>query len=151
MLYPTGSPAFQIVPELEPREGEVVVDYVSLEGTFLNLAMRASILILSLVFALEIRIEPTVRQSLDVNYIPVIVTDACGSKTEELKQRLVASMHETGGVFMTSMSRSCSKSSPESTNKRLSSSTINREMHVLSVPIPSALFSIIYRYQDDQQ
>jgi biuret amidohydrolase len=102
-----GSPAFQIVAELEPREGEVVVDKITMsafEGTFLNLAMRDagidSFLIAGI--ALEIGIEPTVRQGLDLNYLPVVVTDACGAKTEELKHRSLATLNETGEVFMAS-------------------------------------------------
>jgi nicotinamidase-related amidase len=103
-FIPQGSPAFQIVPELEPREGEVVVDKITMsafEGTFLNLAMRDAGLDAFLIagIALEIGIEPTVRQALDLNYIPVVVTDACGSKTEELKLRSLATLGETGEVF----------------------------------------------------
>jgi len=104
-FIPQGSPAFQIVPELEPREGEVVVDKITMsafEGTFLNLAMRDagidSFLIAGI--ALEIGIEPTVRQGLDLNYIPVVITDACGSKTEELKHRSLATLNEIGEVVM---------------------------------------------------
>jgi nicotinamidase-related amidase len=103
-FIPNGSAAFQIMPELTPRESEVVVDKITMsafEATFLNLAMRDarvdSFLIAGI--ALEIGIEPTVRQSLDLNYIPVIVTDACGSKTEELKQRSLATLNDTGEVF----------------------------------------------------
>jgi biuret amidohydrolase len=106
-FIPYGSPAFQIVPELEPREGEVVVDKITMsafEGTFLNLAMRDagidSFLIAGI--ALEIGIEPTVRQGLDLNYLPVVITDACGSKTEELRHRSLATLDETGEVFMAS-------------------------------------------------
>jgi nicotinamidase-related amidase len=103
-LIPQGSPGFQIVPELQPRESEVVVDKITMsafEGTFLNLAMRDADLDSFLIagIALEIGIEPTVRQALDLNYIPVVVTDACGSKTEELKRRSLATLNETGEVF----------------------------------------------------
>jgi len=108
-FIPYGSPAFQIVPQLEPREGEVVVDKITMsafEGTFLNLAMRDagidSFLIAGI--ALEIGIEPTVRQALDLNYLPVVVSDACGSKTEELQHRSLATLEETGEVFMASTS-----------------------------------------------
>jgi nicotinamidase-related amidase len=107
-FIPRGSPDFQIVPELAPREDEVVVDKITMsafEGTFLNLAMRdagiESFLIAGI--ALEIGIEPTVRQALDLNYLPIVVTDACGSKTEELKHRSLATLNETGEVFMASM------------------------------------------------
>jgi nicotinamidase-related amidase len=101
------APAFQIVPELEPREGEVVVDKITMstfEGTFLNLALRDACIdsFLMAGIALEIGIEPTVRQGPDLNYLPVVITDACGSKTEELKHRSLATFNETGEVFMAS-------------------------------------------------
>ena len=106
-FIPQGSPAFQIVQELEPREDEVVVDKITMsafEGTFLNLAMRDAGIDAFLIagIALEIGIEPTVRQALDLNYVPVVITDACGSKTEELKHRSLATLNETGEVFMAS-------------------------------------------------
>ena len=98
------APAFQIVPELEPREGEVVVDKITMstfEGTFLNLALRDACIdsFLMAGIALEIGIEPTVRQGLDLNYLPVVITDACGSKTEDLKHRSLATLDETGEVL----------------------------------------------------
>jgi nicotinamidase-related amidase len=103
-FIPQGSPGYHIVPELEPREGEIVLDTITMsafEGTFLNLAMRDvhldSFIIVGI--ALEIGIEPTVRQALDLNYLPVIVTDACGSKTEALKQRSLETLNDTGEVF----------------------------------------------------
>jgi biuret amidohydrolase len=92
------------VPELEPHDGEVIIDKITMsafEGTFLHLAMRDagidSFLIAGI--ALEIGIEPTVRHGPDLNYIPVVVSDACGSKTEELKDRSLATLNETGEVL----------------------------------------------------
>lgn len=106
-FIPHGSPGFQIIPELEPREDEVVVDKITMsafESTFLNLAMRDACIDSFLIagIALEIGIEPTVRQALDLNYLPVVITDACGSKTEELKERSLATLAETGEVFTAS-------------------------------------------------
>jgi nicotinamidase-related amidase len=49
--------------------------------------------------ALEVGIEPKVRQSLDLNYLPIVVTDACGSKTPELKERSLAILKDTGEVM----------------------------------------------------
>jgi nicotinamidase-related amidase len=46
-----------------------------------------------------IGIEPTVRQSLDLNYLPILVTDACGSKTPQLKERSLATLQDTGEVM----------------------------------------------------
>jgi nicotinamidase-related amidase len=42
-FIPQGSKRWEIVPELGPREGEVIIDKITMsafEGTFLNLAMR---------------------------------------------------------------------------------------------------------------
>ena len=106
-FIPHGSPAFQLVPELEPQAGEVIVDKITmsaLEGTFLNIALRDAGIDAFLIagIALEVGIEPTVRQSLDLNYIPVVIADACGSRTEELKSRSLATLEETGEVFTAS-------------------------------------------------
>jgi nicotinamidase-related amidase len=99
-----GSAGWEIVPELQPRADEVVIDKITMsafEGTFLNLAMRDAGLEAMMIagIALEIGIEPTVRQALDLNYVPVLVTDACGSKTAELKARSLATLAETGEVL----------------------------------------------------
>ena len=99
-----GSSASQMVPELTPREDEVVIDKITMsafEGTFLNIAMRDAHLESFVIagIALEVGIEPTVRQSLDLNYLPIVVTDACGSKTPELKERSLATLKDTGEVM----------------------------------------------------
>jgi nicotinamidase-related amidase len=99
-----GSPGYQIVPELAPREDEVVIDKITMsafEGTFLNIALRDAHLESFVIagIALEIGIEPTVRQSLDLNYLPIVVTDACGSKTLELKEHSLATLKDTGEVM----------------------------------------------------
>ncbi|HEY4048113.1 MAG TPA: isochorismatase family cysteine hydrolase [Acidobacteriaceae bacterium] len=97
------SPAWQIVPELAPREDEVVIDKITMsafESTFLNIAMRDAHLESFLIagIALEVGIEPTVRHGLDLNYLPVVVTDACGSKADDLKQRSLATLTGTGEI-----------------------------------------------------
>jgi nicotinamidase-related amidase len=99
-----GTDGWQIVPELEPRNDEVIVDKITMsafEGTFLNIAMRDAQLDAFIIagIALEVGIEPTVRHGLDLNYLPVVVTDACGSKTPELKQRSLATLTQTGEIW----------------------------------------------------
>jgi nicotinamidase-related amidase len=69
-------------------------------GTFLDIALRdARIDSFTIAgIAPEVGIEPTVRQGADLNYIPVVVTDACGSMTQELKEGSLHSLETTGEV-----------------------------------------------------
>jgi biuret amidohydrolase len=99
-----GSTAWQIVPELTPREDEVLIDKVTMsafESTFLNIAMRDAHLEAFIVagIALEVGIEPTIKHGLDLNFLPVVATDACGSKTAEDKERSLATLTGTGEVM----------------------------------------------------
>lgn len=102
-----GSPLWEIVPELAPREGKVIIDKVTMsafEGTFLNLAMRDAQLDCFVIagIALEVGIGPTVRHALDLNLCPVLVTDACGSKTTDAREQTIGTLKETGEVFASS-------------------------------------------------
>jgi biuret amidohydrolase len=45
--------------------------------------------------------EPTVRHSADLGYIPIVVTDACGSGDPEAEERSVATMKFTGDAILT--------------------------------------------------
>lgn len=112
-----GSPLWEIDPGLAAREGEIVIDKITMsafEGTFLNLAMRDARLDSFIIggIALEVGIGPTVRHALDLNFCPVVVSDACGSKTEELRKQTIASLEETGEVYIASTSEVASVMSP---------------------------------------
>jgi nicotinamidase-related amidase len=102
-----GSAPWQIVPELAPQEGDVIIDKITMsafESTFLNIAMRDAQLQSFIIagIALEVGIEPTVRHGTDLNYIPIVATDACGSKTREVKERSLATLKDTGEVLAAS-------------------------------------------------
>ena len=102
-----GSPLWEIVPQLTPHEGEVIIEKITMsafEGTFLNLAMRDAHLDSFIIagIALEVGIGPTVRHALDLNLCPVLVTDACGSKSAEAREQMLATIRETGEVFAVS-------------------------------------------------
>jgi biuret amidohydrolase len=99
-----GSESWQIATELNPRADEVLIDKITMSaftGTFLDIALRdarvGSFIIAGI--ALEIGIEPTVRHGADLNYTPVVVTDACGSMTPELKAGTLHSFETTGEVI----------------------------------------------------
>jgi biuret amidohydrolase len=102
-----GSDAWEIVPELAPRQDEVVIDKITMsafESTFLNVALRDAKLESFIIagIALEVGIEPTVRHGADLNLIPVVASDACGSKTQEAYERSLATMKETGEIILCS-------------------------------------------------
>jgi nicotinamidase-related amidase len=103
--FAPGSPGFQIIPELEPLEDECVVDKITMsafEGTFLNIAMRDAKLDSLIIagIALEVGIEPTVRHALDLNYIPIVVSDASGAKTAKNKELVLKEFADTGEVIV---------------------------------------------------
>lgn len=106
-FFAAGSAAHEIVPELTPDlEHECIIDKITMsafEGTFLAIALRdagiQSFIICGI--ALEIGIVPTVRQALDLNFIPIVATDASGSRTSELKSAALESFSETGEVLLT--------------------------------------------------
>ena len=100
------SPGFAVVPELEPLPSEVVLDKITMsafEGTLLNIALRDcainSVLIAGV--ATEIGIEPTVRHAVDLGYIPIVVTDACGAGHAEAAERALASIRFMGDAILT--------------------------------------------------
>ena len=102
------SPGFVLVPELAPRASEAIFDKITMsafEGTPLDIALRdcgvTTVVIVGV--ATEIGIEPTVRHAVDLGYLPVLVTDACGAGEEEAGQRRVASLRYMGDAFFTSV------------------------------------------------
>ncbi len=103
-----GSEAHAITPELAPQETEAVFDKITMsafEGTPLNIALRdcgvKTFLIVGV--AMEIGIEPTVRQGADLGYIPIVVEDACGAGHEEAGQRALASLRYMGDALFTTV------------------------------------------------
>jgi nicotinamidase-related amidase len=68
-------------------------------GTPLDIALRDcginSFVIAGI--ALEIGIEPTVRHAMDLGYIPVIVSDACGYGNQAAAERSLATLAFVGG------------------------------------------------------
>lgn len=100
------SPDFQLVPELTPSPSEVVFDKVAMsafEGTPLDTVLRDCGIDAFLVagVAIEIGIEPTVRHGVDLGYVPIVVTDACGTGHEEAGDRALATLEYLGDAFLT--------------------------------------------------
>ncbi|WP_158742319.1 cysteine hydrolase [Acidisphaera sp. L21] len=102
------SPGFGIVPELVPREDEVVLDklgFSAFEGTPMATILRdCGLMAFAIVgIATEIGIEPTVRHGADLGLIPIVVQDACGAGHAEAGRRSVESMTFMGDAIMTSV------------------------------------------------
>ena len=96
------TPGFQITPEIAPLPSEGLIDKITMsafEGTFLDIAFRDcginSFVIVGI--ALEVGIEPTVRHGMDLSYIPIVVTDACGYGNSAAAQRSLAALAFAGG------------------------------------------------------
>ena len=103
---------FQLIPELSPREDEVVFDKITMsafEGTFLDIALRdCGINSFAIVgVATEIGIEPTVRHGTDRGYIPVVVTDACGAGDDEAGERTIEAMKFVGDAILADVEKIC--------------------------------------------
>ncbi len=103
-LIPHGSPGFALVPELEPRAGEAVLDKITMsafEGTPLDIVLRDCGIDTYVVVgvAMEIGIEPTVRHSLDLGYLPIVVTDACGYGNAAAASRSLETLRFAGGTL----------------------------------------------------
>ena len=116
-LIPYGSPGFQLVPELVPQPDEAVVDKVTMsafEGTPLDIVLRDCGVRAYLIagVALEIGIEPTVRHSADLGYIPVVVRDACGAGDAEAAQRSLATLEFAGDAFVADTAEVCAILAP---------------------------------------
>jgi biuret amidohydrolase len=100
------SPGFQLVPELSPLPSEVIFDKITMsafEGTPLNIALRDcgidSFIIAGV--ATEIGIAPTIGHAVDLGYIPIVATDACGAGNAEAADRALASIRFMGDAILT--------------------------------------------------
>ncbi|MFF0500766.1 cysteine hydrolase [Nocardia aobensis] len=107
-MFPQGSPQYQLVPELAPGPDEVVFDKITMSafaGTPLDIALRDLRLDTVVIagIALEVGIEPTVRHGIDLGYLPIMVTDACGAGHPEAAERSYAAMAFAGGSLTTDL------------------------------------------------
>lgn len=103
------SAGFELVPELAPTSDELVLDKISMSafiGTPLDIVLRDCRIDTFVVagVAMEVGIEPTVRHSLDLGYLPVIVTDACGAGDRGAADRSLAALAFAGGSLQTTTS-----------------------------------------------
>jgi nicotinamidase-related amidase len=111
-LIPFGSPGFEIAPELEPRPGEPVLDKITMsafEGTPLDIVLRDCGVRAYIIagVALEVGIEPTVRHSADLGYVPVVVPDACGAGDPDAAARSLETIAFAGDAMIAGTDEVC--------------------------------------------
>jgi biuret amidohydrolase len=106
------SPAFQIIPELQPLPSEGMIDKITMsafEGTYLEIALRdcgiRSFIIAGI--ALEIGIDPTCRQGADLGFWPILVRDACGLGNDEAANHSLASLRHLGDTTISEVDTIC--------------------------------------------
>jgi nicotinamidase-related amidase len=108
------APGFALIPELQPLPSEAIFDKITMsafEGTPLDIALRdCGIVAFAIIgIAMEIGIEPTVRQGADLGYIPVVVKDACGFGHRDAAERSIASIEFAGDALLTSVDTICAE------------------------------------------
>jgi nicotinamidase-related amidase len=111
-LIPHGAPGFELAPELQPRPGEAVIDKITMsafEGTPLDIVLRDCGVRAYVIagVALEVGIEPTVRHSTDLGYIPIVVRDACGAGDAAAAQRSLEALEFAGDAILTDTEELC--------------------------------------------
>jgi len=106
------APGFHLVPEMNPLPSEAIFDKITMsafEGTPLDIALRdCGIDAFAIVgIAMEIGIEPTVRQGADLGYVPLVVKDACGFGHRDAAERSLASLEFAGDALFTDAETIC--------------------------------------------
>jgi nicotinamidase-related amidase len=111
-MFLRDSPAFQIVPELQPLPSEAVFDKITMsafEGTPLEIALRDcrvhSFIIVGI--ALEIGIDPTCRHGADLGLWPILVRDACGAGNTAAADHALAALEHMGDSTITDVNTVC--------------------------------------------
>jgi nicotinamidase-related amidase len=104
--------ATEIVPELAPRADEAVFDKVTMsafDSSALGLALHdAGVRAIAIAgIAMEIGIEPTVRQATDHGFAAVVIEDACGFGSREARDRSLATMGYIGEAIITNTESFC--------------------------------------------
>src|SRR5207248_8713848 len=108
------APGFHLIPEMNPLPSEAIFDKITMsafEGTPLNIALRdCGINAFAIVgIAMEIGIEPTVRQGADLGYVPVVIKDACGFGHRDAAERSIASLEFAGDAMFTDVETLCAQ------------------------------------------
>lgn len=111
-MFLRDSPEFALTPALTPRPTEMIFDKVTMSafvGTPLDLVLRdCAIESFAIVgVATEVGIEPTVRHAADLNYLPIVVADACGAGHQDAADRSLDALRFAGDSLITDTATLC--------------------------------------------
>jgi len=140
---------FHLIPEMNPLPSEAIFDKITMsafEGTPLDIALRdCGIDAFAVVgIAMEIGIDPTVRQGSDLGYIPVVVKDACGFGHRDAAERSIASLEFAGDALL---NRCRSDLCPVSAPTILIATVRRKSLHLVLQPdsTPQVITDASYR------
>jgi len=110
--FPADAEGTKIVPELAPLADEAVFDKLTMslfDSTALNFALRdCGIRAIAVAgIAMEIGIEPTVRQATDNGFAAVLIEDACGFGNAAARDRSIETLNFIGETILTSTAAFC--------------------------------------------
>jgi nicotinamidase-related amidase len=103
-LLVRGEPGCEIVPELAPLLGEIVIDKPG-KGAFHGTDLQATLQglgVTHLVFAgvtTEVCVHTTLRAAIDHGYGAITVADACAASEPQLQAPSLAMIEVEGGIF----------------------------------------------------
>jgi biuret amidohydrolase len=99
-----GEPGWEIIPELTPRDDEVVLDKIACSAfvsTNLDDLLKSKNM-RTLVFCgntIDVCVHSTLRSANDLRYSCITLSDCCGAVNDELHRWSLESIKVEGGVF----------------------------------------------------
>jgi biuret amidohydrolase len=110
--FPFDAEATRIVPALVPLADEAVFDKLTMsafDSTALGFALHdCGIRAIAIAgIAMEIGIEPTVRQATDNGFTAVLINDACGFGDAAARNRSIATLEFIGEAIVTDTASFC--------------------------------------------
>jgi nicotinamidase-related amidase len=110
--FPADAAGTKILSELAPLADEAVFDKLTMslfDSTALNFALHdCAIRAIAVAgIAMEIGIEPTVRQATDNGFAAVLIEDACGFGNAAARDRSIATLNFIGETILTDTAAFC--------------------------------------------
>ena len=104
LMYVEGEPGFEIIPELAPRDGEIVVEKPTF-GAFISTNLHAQLQrrgATHLVFCgvtTQCCVESSLREAVDLGYFVLTLEDGCAAFEQELHDATLRAIASEGHLF----------------------------------------------------